>query len=422
MPPWEIVGATVTISGNGIDQATTSVAGGEYWFRDIPEGLYTLSASAPGYQPFSRAIYVAGSMVTEPYTFLSLAPNGFPVSSASGRVVDGTGNPIANATVSTQPHSYTAFTDAQGQYRFQYLPSDNWPIDFVATAQGYTGNCRNIAVPAGSSVAVPDIVLARAPVGNRIFFTENFDSNLSNWRDIERPNRMYLTHDLSHQGAGCLAMEFHGGDDDVAAGWMHHWIHTNQEGTPMVYEGTQIIYMRWYQRWSSNFLFKGHNVYALSGSQGAAQTDHTLYMDPAPEDPITEEPSPTGRPLVMIRATTPICDSDNYCSWRVNNVVIQRNRWYCFEILATMNQPYDPAARQPSLANGTIRFWLDGVELLNLGGLFMRHGLITAHDSTLNSYSRVMIGPYYHGGVPAQIDRMYSWMDDLVVANYRVGP
>lgn len=37
----------------------------------------------------------------------------------------------------------------------------------------------------------------------------------------------------------------------------------------------------------------------------------------------------------------------------------------------------------------------------------------------LNSYSRVMIGPWYHDGVPGEIDRMYSWVDDLVVANYR---
>lgn len=163
----------------------------------------------------------------------------------------------------------------------------------------------------------------------------------------------------------------------------------------MVYEGTETIYIRWYQRWSSNFLLKGHDLYVLSGSRGAAETDHTLYVEAATENPITEEPSPTGRPLMMTRSTTAICDGDYYCSWRLEDVIIERDRWYCFEVLATMNQPYDPTAEQPSLLNGTIRFWIDDAELLNLDGLFMRHGLLTAVDSVLNSYSRVMIGPRY---------------------------
>ena len=183
----------------------------------------------------------------------------------------------------------------------------------------------------------------------------------------------------------------------------------------------QRLYTRWYQRYSSEFLFKGHNLYALSGSRGAAQTDHTLYVDVAPEDAISEEPSPTGRPLVMIRCTTPIFEGDYYWPWRLEDVTIERDRWYCFEILATMNEPYDPVVG-PSQWNGTIRFWLDGVELLNLDGLLMRQGLLTAYDSVLNSYSRVMIGTYYHDGVPEEVEQMFSYIDDLVVANYRVGP
>jgi hypothetical protein len=194
----------------------------------------------------------------------------------------------------------------------------------------------------------------------------------------------------------------------------------------MVYEGTETIYISWYQRWSDNFLFKGHDLYALSGVGSTAATDHTLYVEAACEDPISEEPSPTGRPLVMIRATTDIshiCGKgwpDNYCDWRVEEVLIERGRWYRFEVLATMNTPYDPAARQPLREDGTIRFWLDGVELLNLGGLFMRNGLVTAWMPVLNSYSRVVIGTWCSGGVPGEIDRMYSWIDELVVANYRL--
>jgi len=136
-------------------------------------------------------------------------------------------------------------------------------------------------------------------------------------------------------------------------------------------------------------------------------------------------PSPTGRPLMMIRATTDISHlcgkewADYYCDWKLEEVTIERDRWYRFEILATMNTPYDPTVEQPSQENGTIRFWLDGVELLNLDGLFMRHGLLGWIGYVLNSYSSVMIGTWYAGGVPEEIDRMYSWIDDLVVANYR---
>jgi len=427
MEPWAIEEALVNLKGNGIDCSTTSGGGGEYWFHDIPEGHYTLSASATGYQPFTRTLYVAGRVVVEPYTFLILAPDRFPISSASGRVVDSAGNPLPNVTVSTLPHNYIEFTDDHGQYRFDYLPSDNWVIDFIATARGYAGNYQRVFVPGGSSVTVRDIVLTEADTGNRIFFTEDFETGLSDWEEIERPDRMYITHGIAYSGTGSLEMEFRGSiTDEVQAGWMHHWVYPEREGTPMEYEGTETIYIRWYQRWSENFLFKGHDLYALSGSRGAAETDHTLYVEAAPEDPITEEPSPTARPLVMIRATTDIshiCGKewpDSYCDWRVEDVTIERDRWYRFEILATMNQPYDPTAGQPSQSNGTIRFWLDGVELLNLRGLFMRHGLLTAVGSVLNSYSRVMIGPWYHGGVPEEIDRMYSWIDDLLVANYRI--
>lgn len=419
--PWEIVGATVTLTGNGVNQTTTSGGSGEYWFYDIPEGSYTLSATAPGYQPLSKTLYVAGEIVIEPYTNLLLSPEDFPVSSASGRVIDGAGNPMPNVTVSTQPHNYVEFTDDQGQYVFDQLYSDDWEVDFVATTQGYSGGSQRITVLRGSSVTVPDIVLNVADTADRIFFQENFDSNLDNWVDIERPDRMYTTREVSHSGAGSLAMEFRGGDDDGAVGWMHHWIYSGRE-EPMVYEGTATIYLRWYQRWSSTFLFKGHNIYALSGSLGSAETDHTLYVDAEREDPASDDPSPTGRPIVMVRSTTDICGESAYCDWRLGDVIIERDRWYCFEILAAMNAPYDPTLQQPSQRNGTIRFWIDGVELLDLEGVFMRHGLITAHDSVLNSYSRVMIGPWYHDGVPAQIDRMYSWVDDLVAANYRLGP
>jgi hypothetical protein len=121
--PWEVPGATVYLRGDGIDQ-TTSAVGGEYWFHDIPEGYYTLSASAPGYQPFTKTLYVAGRIVIEPYTVLTLAPEGFPISSASGRVIDNAGNPLPNVTVSTDPLGYIEFTDSQGRYRFDYLPSE----------------------------------------------------------------------------------------------------------------------------------------------------------------------------------------------------------------------------------------------------------------------------------------------------------
>jgi hypothetical protein len=423
--PWEVPGASVNLRGDGIDQSTSAV-GGEYWFHDIPEGHYTLSASAPGYQPFTKTLYVAGRIVIEPYTVLTLAPEGFPISSASGRVIDNAGNPLPNVTVSTDPLGYIEFTDSQGRYRFDYLPSEDWEFNFIATARGYVGNYQRVSVPGGSSVTVPDIVLTEAVPGNRIFFTEDFETDLSGWEDIERPDRMYITHTTAYSGSGSLEMEFRGGPDEVQAGWMHHWVYPEREGEPLVYEGTETIYISWYQRWSENFLFKGHDLYALSGIGSPAATDHTLYVEAACEDPISEVPSPTGRPLVMIRATTDIshiCGKewpDDYCDWRVEEVAIERGRWYRFEVLATMNTPYDPTAEQPFREDGTIRFWLDGVELLNLGGLFMRNGLVTAWMPVLNSYSRVVIGPWYHGGVPEKIDRMYSWIDELVVANYRI--
>jgi hypothetical protein len=178
--PWHVPEASVNLRGDGIDQ-TTSAERGYYEFHDIPGGHYTLSASAPGYQPFSKTLYVAGRIVIEPYTVLTLAPEGFPISSASGRVTDNAGNPLPNVTVSTYPLGYIEFTDDEGRYSFDYLPSEDWEFNFIATARGYVGNYQSVLVPGGSSVTVPDIVLTKAVPENRIFFTEDFETNLSDW-------------------------------------------------------------------------------------------------------------------------------------------------------------------------------------------------------------------------------------------------
>jgi len=447
---YAIEGATVRISGDGIDQTDACDGDGVYEFHDIPAGYYELSASPAGYQPFSKTLWVPGDMpvpVYRPYTTLTLAPEGHVMSSASGRVIDGTGAPVPNATVATLPNHYIAFTDELGEYSFDEIYSvceqGEWcePYKFIATAQGYAGSHQQVEVLPGGSAAVPDIVLGPPYPGSHVFFEEEFDTDLSNWMDIEQPDRMYITDTVARTGSGSLEMELRRPDEEPA-GWMHHWVDTErveypgiphwETAEPLAFEGSETIYIRWYQRFDSDYLFGGHIVYGLSGSLGPVATDHALYFEVASPDP--DQPAATGHPLVMVRSTTEIghlCGeppSEIYCPYHAGDttILVNPDHWYCFEVMATMNDPYDPATEQPCRTNGTITIWVDNVEVLTVDNVFMRPALLTMNDSVLNSYSRVVISPEYKPehwtNIPPEIDSMHSWIDDMVVANYRVGP
>ncbi|MFC1453184.1 carboxypeptidase-like regulatory domain-containing protein [Verrucomicrobiota bacterium] len=412
-----ITGAQVEAAGPVNEQMITDDGGG-YRFRGLPEGDYTLVASAPGHLPATQNVYAAGGIVVQPYTWLVCITNGQGIAAATGTVVDSSGQPLSNITVSAEDYHLLAFTDARGEYRFDRLRVDDQAVgySFTASAPGYRGDYEYVEVHSNETAAVPPLVLTPSPPSNQVFFAEDFETDLGNWHEVERPDRMFVSGDMAYGGSNSLKMVLRGGDDAAGAGWATRRMFPGREGR-LIHEGSDTIYMRWYQRWSTNYLFKGHNMYALSGQDDPSTTDHTLYVDLALE---SEEPSPFGHPLVMVRSTADICGNDAYCSWWVDEVTIQRNQWYCFEILAGMNDPYDPMARLPCRSNGTIRFWVDGVEVLNVDNAVMRQGLITQHEPVHNTYSRVVIGIYYHGGVPSNVTEMCSWVDDLVVANHRV--
>jgi hypothetical protein len=67
-----IGGATVTLGG----KTTTASASGVYEFRDVPAGTYTITATAPGYQPGSVTRSVSGG---ETWGSIGLTPEGQPV-------------------------------------------------------------------------------------------------------------------------------------------------------------------------------------------------------------------------------------------------------------------------------------------------------------------------------------------------------
>ncbi len=67
-------GATVTISGNGATRQIATDGTGFYGSLDLPPGSYTVTITAPGFQPLARAFTVTAGTVAQPVTTLQIVP------------------------------------------------------------------------------------------------------------------------------------------------------------------------------------------------------------------------------------------------------------------------------------------------------------------------------------------------------------
>ncbi len=126
-----IAGATVTLDG----RTTTTGANGLWQFDNVPEGDYTVQASAAGYQTrsISRTTYAAESWSSFGLS-VAAAPTGTAVLQGVVYRTSNSSNRIANATV-TLSTGHTATADANGFYRIYELPAG--PVTITASAPGY---------------------------------------------------------------------------------------------------------------------------------------------------------------------------------------------------------------------------------------------------------------------------------------------
>jgi hypothetical protein len=139
--------ATVTYTGPaGSGQVNTSDLEGDYQLTDVPDGIYSVTASdavdSPGYQPETFTVTVTGTASTPQPFQLTAGPDG----SIAGTVTDAqTGKPIVGATVSDGV-SQTTPTDSAGNYVFENEPAGLPNYTVTVTDAGYVTGTASVAV------------------------------------------------------------------------------------------------------------------------------------------------------------------------------------------------------------------------------------------------------------------------------------
>lgn len=160
-----VSGASVVFtSTDGQTVAATTDTNGKYSLPTIPQGTYTgTAAKTPGFgTSASQTVTVTGGSSQTVNFILKPGPG-----TATGRVVDLSGNPISGATVSFITGSpativTTATTAADGTYSAT-VNAGSYSV--TATAPGYGNSVPiSVVVTGGAAVSVPDIQLG--PISN----------------------------------------------------------------------------------------------------------------------------------------------------------------------------------------------------------------------------------------------------------------
>jgi thermitase len=148
-----IVGAMVS---DGETTAPTDT-NGQYVISDVPEGNYTVTASAAGYSTYSQVVSVVAAQTTTANFGLTKLPS---PGSIIGRVTDASdGSPIVGATVTDGAR--TASTDTNGQFLVADVPEGGYTV--AASAAGYSTSSQAVSVVAGWSVTADFVLTKLAP-------------------------------------------------------------------------------------------------------------------------------------------------------------------------------------------------------------------------------------------------------------------
>jgi len=154
-----VSGATLSYNSGGVTVSATSDVNGNYTLTGVPEGTYSLTASAAGFASQSTQVTVGpGSTLTQNFALVPLA------GTISGQVTDGgTGTPISGATVSYTLSGVTlsATTDASGNYTLSNVPAPG-TYTLTASASGYTSQTATVPVNRGG-VATANFAMQLLP-------------------------------------------------------------------------------------------------------------------------------------------------------------------------------------------------------------------------------------------------------------------
>jgi hypothetical protein len=149
-----IAGAVVTLRQGATELAArTTNAAGTFGFQELPEGTYTLSATAAGYQTATQNVTVTEGQTASVTLNLTATVVEPTTGDIAGTVVDADGGaPIAGATVTTSPDVGTDTTDAAGAFGFDDVAAGSYTL--TVNAEDYEQAQANVTVTAGQTSTV----------------------------------------------------------------------------------------------------------------------------------------------------------------------------------------------------------------------------------------------------------------------------
>lgn len=154
------VGATVELVGGEV--RTETRVDGFYYFLDLPDGSYTLHATAPALSSRYADVTVTGVTVASDDlgrpAFDPLGNLGLPPTSVSGRVQRaGSLAPVAHAEVRLRASGVKATSNTLGEYVLSAIEAGTQTAQ--VSAPGLTTNSQGVTLDAGKNTVV-DFTLA----------------------------------------------------------------------------------------------------------------------------------------------------------------------------------------------------------------------------------------------------------------------
>jgi protocatechuate 3,4-dioxygenase beta subunit len=169
-------GSAVAADFSGFVSARTD-ANGDYHIADVPAGHYYVMANAYKHIGYGGDAELAADPATNT---LDITLPVVPVGSVEGTIVDAQGHPVPDALVNaTQPFvDPFSFTDAQGHYRIDNVPTGEWTIS--AFKSGYITSTTQTTI---TENGVAQISLTLNPYTGPDQSTATFTGTLTNSAD-----------------------------------------------------------------------------------------------------------------------------------------------------------------------------------------------------------------------------------------------
>jgi len=177
---------------------------------------------------------------------------------------------------------------------------------------------------------------------------------------------------------------------------------------------TDTVYIRWYQKWSSNWIWPSDQQ-KLAKVKGPEQSQNFKISWGFNFINVTKRTPPYNSSTeneTYVFANLAAAD-ESPSNWRqsdsdpnTDNFPLEKNRWYCIEIMVKSNTP--------GVNNAQFTYWIDDSMKFNLTNTNNR-GLSTRGIDTVELQHVLQTG-----GAHNNIDTP-TWMDNVAIADQRIG-